>query len=138
MEVKDMKAMGKFMEVLKEGNPITYKELVERVGIPRSHVSAYMHRIKKLHEIEETMDGPRKVFRYLCKTEDKLNILAQNELRKRAEGLLVAKQIICHRDLMLLLNIDFSSALCLIGYLVDTKKANMQADWKISVINYIN
>jgi hypothetical protein len=130
-----MKTMDKFMAILKEGNPVTYADLVYRLGVPRSNVSAYMSRAKKKHEIEETMDGNMKVFTYICDSADKLNLLAQTELRNRAEYLLKAKQTICHLDLIALLNIDLSEALCLVGYLVESGKATMKPDWMITIVD---
>jgi len=130
-----MKAMDKMMAILKECKPVTYKELVERVGIPRSHVSSYMHRIKKLHEIEESMDGPRKVFKYICASDDKLNLLAQTELRNKAEHLLKALGTIDHFILKDTFNINNSEALCLIGYLLDTNKALISSNWNIESVD---
>lgn len=128
-----MKTMDKFMAILKEGKPVTYDELMARLGIPKANVSAYMFRAKKNHEIEETMDGSRKVFRYLCKTDDKLNLLAQTELRKRAIHLICALKTLSVKDIESTFGIGFCDALTLMGYLVESGIAEVGFDWTITL-----
>ena len=129
-----MKTMDKFMAIMKEGKPVTYADLVYKLGVPKSNVSAYMSRARKKHEIEEHMDGNMKVFTYICDSNDKLNTLAQTELRKKAEHLLKALGTIDHFILKDAFGINNSEALCLIGYLLDTNKALISANWNIEAV----
>ncbi len=119
------------LDLIQKNPGCTSAFLIKETGLPRGHVSKMVERIQKIHELDIRKVGGKNTYKYICRSDQKEEIVAQAELRERAIALLRAMLRINFSQIEMALGVSTPEAIRLMAFLVEGGYATIEENWTI-------